>query len=111
MYSIVNKKVEIKGLEIKNETGEIIKTGETTYKNLLELCNLVTPKEGWTPAEQRKSLRVDAALEKHKENKLIEMESSDFEYIKQKVETCPWTIKDKAIVEFSDYIRDLKEEK
>lgn len=92
MKTILNKKV-------------MLLQKETTYAELLSACNDVVPDKGWTPQEQKKALRVDTAIEKAGET--IELEDADFEYIKPKVSSMPWAIKDKVLVEFTDYIEGL----
>ena len=92
MKTITNKTVELLGKDV-------------TYAELLRACNDVAPEKGWTNSEQKKSLRVDTALDKATDT--IELEDADFDYIKPKVSTMTWALKSQVLVDFTDYIEGL----
>jgi len=92
MKSINNKTIQLLGKD-------------ATYAELLKACNDVTLEKGWTKADMKASLKVDTALEAAKET--IELEDADFEYLKPKVSNMPWAVKDKALVEFTEYIESI----
>lgn len=91
MVKIENKEVEIKG-------------SKTDYKDLLKACNDQTPEKGFTLAEMKNRLRISDALDKE----VIELEDADFSNLKTLVNNMSWAIADKALVDFVEYINNLK---
>lgn len=92
MKTITNKTIKLLDKDVK-------------YAELLRACNDVAPEKGWTATEQKKALRIDTAIEKATDT--IDLEDADFEYIKPKVTSMAWAIKDKALVDFTDHIEGL----
>ena len=91
MVKIENKEIEIKG-------------SKTDYKDLLKACNDQTPERGFSVTEMKNRLRISDALDK--EN--IELEDSDFTNLKSLVNSMSWAVADKALVDFVEYINELK---
>ena len=89
---------------IQNKTIKLLDK-DVKYAELLRACNDVPPKEGWTAQEQKKSLRIDTAIDKAGDT--IDLEDADFEYIKPKVVSMPWAMKSQDLVDFTDYISGL----
>lgn len=79
---------------------------ETTYAEILLLCNEVVPEKGWTPSTMAQAIKLDTVLKAA--NGTIEIEDADFILAKQVVENMKWAIKDVALVEFCDYIKSIK---
>jgi hypothetical protein len=71
------------------------------------------PQGGWTKDEMKRRLRIEDVLDYVTENdeKVIELEDSDFNNFKALLDKKVWPIKHKGIVEFDDYIKSLTRKK
>lgn len=93
MKKIENKKVEIPG-DINN------------YFDLILICIRQTPKEGYDIIEMRRRMKVIDALEKEKN--FVEIEDTDFISIKKCVNDMRWGIIHQGLIDFVDYITNIK---
>lgn len=79
---------------------------ETTYAEIVILCNEVVPEKGWTPATMAQAIKIDTICKEA--NGSIEFEDSDFAFAKGIVGNMKWAIKDITLVNFCNYINEVK---
>jgi hypothetical protein len=68
------------------------------------------PKNGWDPMSIKKSLTIEAKMEKAKMGEKIKLEDAEFDYLYERAqpENMRWALKHQAIVDFSEYLDELK---
>lgn len=79
---------------------------ETTYADILLICNDIIPEKGWTVKVMAQSIKLDTILKEAKE--IFEIEDADMDYVKQIVDNMGWGTKDISIIEFCEYIKSIK---
>ena len=96
MKKIENKKVSIKGTNIKN------------YFKLIAISINIPPEGGCDVIEMRKRIKMLDKITNGNESKdSVEFEDSEFKCIKDCKNTVHWGIVSKDIVDFADYIDSL----
>jgi hypothetical protein len=90
----------------KDEQGNEIKAD---YKWLASQCVGMTPGDKLTVEEMRKRYRILDAIEKADTEILLE--DADFEKLKSMVIGFQWWFMSPNLIEFEDYIKELKPEK
>lgn len=93
----------MKKLENKKVT---IAQKETTYSELITICNQVVPEKGWTPQLMSQAIKIDSICKEA--NGQMEFEDSDFIFVKSIIDNMRWAIKDIEIVNFCEYIKSIK---
>lgn len=93
----------------KIENKKVIVVGkDSSYSEIIMKCNDVVPEKGWTPKSMGQAIKIDSLMTDSKEKESIELEDSDLEYIKNIVSKMPWSVKDKEIFGFCEYIQSIK---
>lgn len=77
------------------------------YADLVRLCIDNPPKDGFTPDQMRKRLRVLDALDGV--DGTIEFEDSDADTVKDCVSTMRWARMDRELLEFTDAVEGMKQ--
>ena len=93
MKTVENKKLEVPGNIEK-------------YSDLIMLCVTNPPQGGYDVAEMRKRLKVMDTIERGGDN--LEFEDADFDCVKQCIKSMRWAFIHKEIIDFVDYISELK---
>jgi hypothetical protein len=91
---------------IKNEK-ILIHNEEKNYCDLIDICVKVTPKEGFDYNLMESISRIDAALKGQKSKKTVDLEDSDFEFVKSKVLAMQWGVYDEGLFSFVKYIKSI----
>lgn len=96
MFTIKNKQTSI--------TVEDNKLAD--YAFLLKQCvSQVNPQQGVTVTEMAKAIRLLDVIEKG--GKTLKVEDADFVLLKEKVESMQWSVINRDIAEFGEYITGL----
>ncbi len=104
MKTIENKTVNITG---RNKLGvEVVQHKD--YFDLIKLCVNIPPKEGYDVVEMSKRLRILNRLKEGAEGKDVDFEDADYECIKKCVKEMRWAIIHKDIIDFIEYITNIK---
>jgi hypothetical protein len=89
---------------------EAIQGKDLSYLQVIQdiLRTPQNPQVGVQIDEMRKSVRVLNELETLKDNDILILAAADYEYLKERVTGFKFTLADKALLEFVDYIASIK---
>lgn len=110
MKTVTNKKISFVTQTLNESKTDLVDTiKELDYASLIETCcnKASNPQVGFTYDEIKSIDRVKKAI-KNKKEEVIEFEDADFDFVKKQVSTQTWTFAEIQLVEFMDYIKDLK---
>mgnify|MGYP001578257742 FL=1 len=100
--------IENKITSVNKPAGE----GKMAYSDLIKLCTDRLPKEhaqtGWTAVLQKESFRAENAVKNAEPGKEFEVEDNDALLIKKFCVGYGWPIKHQDLIDFDEYIKNLK---
>lgn len=93
MKAIENKKVSIN-------------SKETTYAEVICVCNDAAPAGGWTASTMAQAIKIDSLMKSDQD--VINIEDADLVYIQKLIKEAKFTVKDIEIVNFCEYIKNIQ---
>ena len=98
----------------KNKSTELTEKGqELGFAGLAKCCLDTTPEKGWDPQSIRLSLACEAKIAKSKIGDTIKFEDAEFNYLFQmsQPDNMRWAMKHQDIVDYSEYLDEVKSKK
>jgi hypothetical protein len=97
--------------KFENKETEFTENGEQLgFADMAMHCLDNPPKDGWEPRTMKLSFVVESKLEKAEIGDVIDLEDAEFDYLylRSQPENMRWALKHKAIIDYSEYLDEVK---
>jgi len=99
------KTLELKKIKVKNQNGEDLQ--DFSFKDIALSVMYGVGAEGVSTGEMRSRFKVIDILEKAKAGQKIQLDDAHLETLKQVTNQTKWTVMDKNVFEFIEYLNSL----